>query len=205
TTMKQQPTLSQEHLSALADGELQGDALTQTLQALNSDAQALHTWHAYHVVGDVMRSAELAPQCDGLAFLQQFEQRLAQEPGIVGRAQDATAAQPVQLAASNPAANAPQWNWKRLAAVACSAVVGVVGWGQWSQIAAPQGTALSAAATKPAPTVPPAQVADGNGAVMLRDPALDSLLAAHQQLGGHSALQRPSGFLRNATFEGPNR
>ena len=39
---------------------------------------------------------------------------------------------------------------------------------------------------------------------MLRDPRLDELLAAHRQLGG-AALQMPSGFLRNATFEGPGR
>jgi sigma-E factor negative regulatory protein RseA len=26
-------------------------------------------------------------------------------------------------------------------------------------------------------------------------------LAAHKQVGGNSALQMPSGFLRNATFE----
>ena len=39
--------------------------------------------------------------------------------------------------------------------------------------------------------------------VMLRDPRLDALLEAHQQAGG--ASQMPSGFLRNATFEGPAR
>jgi sigma-E factor negative regulatory protein RseA len=35
---------------------------------------------------------------------------------------------------------------------------------------------------------------------MLRDPQLDALLAAHRQFGGTSALQMPSGFLRNATY-----
>ncbi len=40
---------------------------------------------------------------------------------------------------------------------------------------------------------------------MIRDPRLDEFLAAHRQLGGASALQMPAGFLRNATFEGPNR
>jgi sigma-E factor negative regulatory protein RseA len=41
--------------------------------------------------------------------------------------------------------------------------------------------------------------------VMMRDPQLDALLAAHRQLGGTSALQMPAGFLRNATFEGVAR
>ncbi|OYU41868.1 MAG: anti-anti-sigma factor, partial [Burkholderiales bacterium PBB4] len=41
--------------------------------------------------------------------------------------------------------------------------------------------------------------------VMIRDPHLAALLAAHKQFGGTSALQMPAGFLRNATFEGPAR
>jgi sigma-E factor negative regulatory protein RseA len=36
--------------------------------------------------------------------------------------------------------------------------------------------------------------------VMIRDPRLDELLAAHKQFSGASALQQPAGFLRNATF-----
>jgi len=40
---------------------------------------------------------------------------------------------------------------------------------------------------------------------MLRDAQLDALLAAHRQLGGGSALQMSSGFLRNATFDGGGR
>jgi sigma-E factor negative regulatory protein RseA len=57
-------------------------------------------------------------------------------------------------------------------------------------------------------SVPPSQVvpvalvtADGASALMIRDPQLDALLAAHRQMGGTTALQMPSGFLRNATFE----
>jgi sigma-E factor negative regulatory protein RseA len=38
---------------------------------------------------------------------------------------------------------------------------------------------------------------------MVRDARLEELLAAHRQLGSNSALQLPSGFLRNATFEAP--
>jgi sigma-E factor negative regulatory protein RseA len=40
---------------------------------------------------------------------------------------------------------------------------------------------------------------------MMRDPGLDKLLAAHRQFGGATALGTSSGFLRNATFEGPAR
>jgi sigma-E factor negative regulatory protein RseA len=57
------------------------------------------------------------------------------------------------------------------------------------------------AATTPAATV----VTNSDNSVMLRDPQLDELLAAHRQLGGGSALQTPAGFLRNATFDAPRR
>jgi sigma-E factor negative regulatory protein RseA len=40
---------------------------------------------------------------------------------------------------------------------------------------------------------------------MIRDAELDALLAAHRQFGGTSAFQVPTGFLRNATFEGGGR
>lgn len=50
-----------------------------------------------------------------------------------------------------------------------------------------------------------ARTQGGNGEpqVMLRDARLDLLLEAHRQAGG--ASQMPSGFLRNATFDGPAR
>jgi sigma-E factor negative regulatory protein RseA len=44
-----------------------------------------------------------------------------------------------------------------------------------------------------------------NAQRMIRDPELDALLVAHGAMGGNSALQLPSGFLRNATFERPAR
>ena len=50
-----------------------------------------------------------------------------------------------------------------------------------------------------------AKVEQAGPQVMIRDPHLDALMAAHKQFGGTSALQMPAGFLRNATFEGPSR
>ena len=49
-------------------------------------------------------------------------------------------------------------------------------------------------------------VVDAEGQqVMIRDPRLDELLAAHKQFGSTSTLQMPAGFLRNATFDSPSR
>jgi sigma-E factor negative regulatory protein RseA len=66
--------------------------------------------------------------------------------------------------------------------------------------------AQMAAAPKPAEattvaaatTVKPVQTPQG---VMLRNPELEALMAAHRQYGGMTALQMPAGFLRTATFD----
>jgi sigma-E factor negative regulatory protein RseA len=64
-------------------------------------------------------------------------------------------------------------------------------------VTTPNGAAaqLAQSATQAAPVF--TQTAAG---AMLRNPQLDALIAAHNQAGGTSALQMPSGFLRSATF-----
>jgi sigma-E factor negative regulatory protein RseA len=70
-----------------------------------------------------------------------------------------------------------------------------------NSVLAAVGAPVTGAPASPAPM----RVIVGNGEaqVMLRDPRLDELLEAHQQMSGSS--QMPSGFLRNATFEAPAR
>ncbi len=70
---------------------------------------------------------------------------------------------------------------------------------------------VTMAATPQLASALPTSGGDGRSAVpaaptvMLRDARLDELMAAHKQFGGTSALQKPAGFLRNATFDGPTR
>jgi sigma-E factor negative regulatory protein RseA len=87
--------------------------------------------------------------------------------------------------------------------VASVAAVAAVGWNVWGT--AGGGASGPQLAAAPAGVIPVAAAADPRTATMIRDPRLDQLLAAHRQLGGATALQAPSGFLRNATFEGPAR
>ena len=47
---------NREWLSALADGELQGQELEQGLNALRDDPELLASWRAYHVVRDTVSS-----------------------------------------------------------------------------------------------------------------------------------------------------
>lgn len=208
--MNELTPLSGERLSALVDGGLQSDDCAQALGALLSEPQSVRTWHAYHVVGDVLRSGELAPTADDFAFWEKLERQLAQQPqrprtedeGLASLAHDG--GRGAVFKTLTDGANAPVFRWKLVAGLACTALVGVVGLNLWGQMA-PSGAAQVAVAPVPSVAAPQVVVADTSAGLMLRDPELDALMAAHQQLGGHSALQVPAGFLRNATYEGPAR
>lgn len=190
-----------ERVSDLVDGRLSESECALALQDLLSDPQARKTWYAYHVVGDVLRSAELAPSPHDHAFLERLEQRLANEPQAPSAVAGGAVAVKVSVA---PSANAEVFRWKLLAGVACTAMLGVVGLSLWTNTGL-RGDAQLAAQTRVVPPVPTIVAADTGAGTMLRDARLDELMAAHRQLGGHSALQVPAGFLRNATYEGNAR
>jgi sigma-E factor negative regulatory protein RseA len=190
-----------EMISALADGQLRGEAFASTVQAVCTDRNALAAWHAYHLIGDVLRSGEAAHAGPPQPFLDKLSARLAQEASP----QPAVAPIVVQPAwAGGKAANDGTMRWKMLAGVASMAAVAAVGWsvvgaGGRGATVQPQ---LAAAQQQPeAGEV----LARGQSGLMIRDARLDELLAAHRQLGGASALQMPAGFVRNATFDGPAR
>lgn len=212
----------QEKLSALADGELHDDEWAQTLNFAASE-QGRETWQLYQLVGDVLRSPELARHShDDGAFLAKLRQGLAQESTPIATATTTAAAPKPTPAAPAPtpatfqpatAANDSVFRWKLLAGVASLATVATLAWSSWSASNAPaeqQWATLAApsAVTASATTATTAVSANPNhprAPVMLRDPRLDELVAAHQQFHGPSALQLPANFLRNANFESPKR
>lgn len=189
-----------EQLSALADGQLQGDEWTQALRFAAQD-DGRDTWQLYHLVGDVLRSSELARADDGRAFLAQLHQKMAEEDPLPTRSMPEAQVQvlPVQMPVRQ-AANASVFRWKMVAGVASLAAVAAIGWNALDALRSsspgPQ-LASAPAATQVAAT------GSQDQQVMLRDPRLDELLAAHKQFGGATALQMPAGFLRNANFDAP--
>lgn len=190
-----------EQLSALADGELGGGELAQALQFADLD-EGRSTWQVYHLVGDVLRSPELASQGDNGEFMARLQQRLALEPGPARPVPERLEQVALPAAHGAQAANAAVFRWKMVAGFASLAAVATMGWHAMTGLQSDAAGAQLAAA----PTTLPVATAEGQGAqVMLRDPRLDELLAAHQQFGGASALQMPAGFLRNATFDAPAR
>lgn len=191
-----------EMISALVDGQVRGEAFARAVDAVATDPQARKAWLTYHLIGDVMRSAELAHGSSQLA--DRVRDRIAKEPPI---ATELIAIKDHPVGASSlfdskaAAANDSSFRWKILAGFASVAAVAAIGWTVAGTFGAnPQGAQMAGA---PAGT---GQVLEsGARGTMLRDARLDELLAAHRQLGSASALQTPSGFLRNATFEGEGR
>lgn len=208
---------ARERLSALVDGELEAHVVAQACTAWRDDAEQRSTWHAYQLIGDVLRSDDLAgePGRD-VAFLSALRGRMAAEPFVL-------APQPVEAAASSkrvvPAARTRGWTWVGASAAAAGfvAVAGVLVMTRAPGVspASPAGDSIALSAppaAQPTPatvvqatntaTEPQALVANGK---LIRDARLDRYLAAHKQFAGTSALGVPSGFLRSATAEAADR
>lgn len=201
-----------EDLSALVDGEVDASVAGRMSSSWREDQALRERWHAYHLIGDVLRSDDLARASRDAALWAAVRERMADEPVML--------APPAKTAA----ARVPR-RWMASAAIAAGfvAVAGalvVTGGPGWRETAAPQlarapesvAPVAQVAQVAPATATPASAVAAGNderaaaanGAVV-RDARLDRYLAAHQQFGGSSALGVPSGFLRSATYEAPSR
>lgn len=207
--MTQDMSTTRELVSALADGQLRGEEFARALVLTEHSEDARAQWHAYHLVGDVLRSDELAASsARDVAFAARLRQRLEQEVVMtrpvnaikfVASGADLSRTEG-QNRTEKPSANDASMRWKLVAGLASLATVMVVGW----HLTSNDGTAVEAPQLAQADVlVQP--VAAGTTPAMIRDPRLDQLLAAHQQFGGTSALQMPAGFVRNATFERPAR
>lgn len=199
-----------ETLSALVDGEAAPEGVARACTAWRSDASARQTWHAYQLIGDVLRSDDLAsaPARDE-DFLKRLRDRLADEPVVLAPA-PLQAAQPMAVGRS-----ARRWRAGAAVAAGFVAVAGVL-----VALQAPSPQSAPAIARAPSPVVPvaattplapPGGEASGEHAVLvtdgklIRDARLDRYLAAHQRFAGASALGVPSSFLRSATTDAAQR
>jgi sigma-E factor negative regulatory protein RseA len=213
-----------ELVSALADGQLRGNELVTAIRLAATEPDAQASWHAYHLAGDVMRSAELCRVSSDEAFMARLRTSLAAEsvhddaPLVAGTETNAARVMHVD---GLPAANESNFSWKLVAGFASLAAVVAIAWNavSTSNSAGGQAELAMSPVSQPAvvavgaPSQPVSQepqtqtqvTVAGSPQVMIRDARLDELLFAHRQFGGTSALQMPAGFLRNATFEGPGR
>ena len=203
-----------ELLSTLADGELSSAEVSAALIACHQDGSAaLASWNTYHLIGGVLRAPSAAGQGADSQFLASFRQRLSQEPTDSSLVIDTAPAdlKPeklidlTKLASSKKLLETPQirgrasndesFRWKLAAGFASLAAVSAIAWNV-SGFSSPLAGSQLAQGTGPQQVL----VASPQGPVV-RDARLEELLAAHRQFGSMSALQAPSGFLQNATFE----
>lgn len=187
-------------LSELMDGQLEATAADQAFSDWRDDPAARERWHTYHLIGDVLRSQELAraPACDA-QFMQTLRGRLAGEP--------------VPLAPSAASKSVerrnPQRRWLMAPVAAVAGFVAVAGALVITRLATPTDEAVGAASiaqvsatpSRPlslAPVQPQAQpevmVASGQ---LIRDARLDRYLAAHRQVSYGAAAVVPGALVRS--------
>lgn len=129
-----------EALSALADGEAPSTEVARACGAWRDRADARATWHTYQVIGDVMRSEDLAQASSGSAFLKNFRERLAQEPVVLAPSAAAQQRPAPDQGAQAPARALKRRAWAGPVAVAVGFVL-VVGAMLSSQILPTNGSA----------------------------------------------------------------
>lgn len=205
--MSDQWQQNSERVSALMDGALEGDDLARALDELAADSSVDGTWDTYHLLGQAMRSSTEPVQAHDPAFVARLRQKLVLEtPELIAVSPLLTRVES-QKALKVTVAN--DFWWRRVAGLASVALVGVLAWQGvvWMGPGRPADTTLAQSPAAPVPVAAPQTLvaADGASPLMIRDPQLDALLAAHRQVGGATALQMPSGFLRNATFSEDKR
>lgn len=196
-------------LSQLVDGELEAADVRRACSLWREDADLRDRWHAYHLIGDVLRSDDLAAAPDrDESFLASLRGRLAQEPVVLAPQPAAPVAAPVR-------------GWRRAFAAPMAVAAGfmaVAGLLVVTRLAGPQTDAVSSslAATEAArPVAAAAPVAAGpagsegfvavQDARLIRDARLDRYLSAHRQYGADSAFGVPAGSLRQAAVVVPQR
>lgn len=192
-------------LSAMADGEADDAELGRGLAAwAGAEPQARQSWHAYHLIGDVLRSEDLASAPDrDRSFLQRLSARLADEPAVL-------APQPLPSAA----AAGRRRSWALPVALAAgvmglaSALVLSLGPAQSGapapllarapEVAAPAAVAAAASVVPVPASVEVAEAVPPGGRVV-RDARLDSYLRAHRDYATALPGSLPGGLGRSIT------
>jgi sigma-E factor negative regulatory protein RseA len=173
-----------EWLSALADGELQGEELTRGLDALRDDPALQGSWRAYHLLRDGVSSnlnREVAPQ---------LHQRISA----------ALEAEPTVLA---PRPRRHSW-FKQAAGVAIAAsVTGVAIIGVQRMNSVDSGVAVQLLAQQDSEyiRIAPTLVADGEKQDKANRELLDRYLVNHNEYSANSGIQGVLPYVRIVGYE----
>lgn len=199
-----------ERLSCLADGELDAVELDAVLSEMAPE-EVSECWHAYQLIGDVLRTPGLASsRCDA-QWLAQLRQRLQAESAGQGLPVARVGGQPdIEATRQRPAANDGVFRWKMVAGLASFAAVAAVGWNLLGtlQPASVPAAAVLAQNERPQPAAEARNVALNQGqalqrfwspaqppyTMVLRNPELDRMLAQQAGSNPDPSVQRASEF-----------
>lgn len=210
----------EEIASALMDGEVDVDRLDGVFASDEVRSKLFSSWNAYQVIGDSLRgNAEVVASQPPGDFLSTFRERLQAEAAQEARPSiplESYVPRPVEALVRVPAANDAVFRWKLVAGFASLAAVMAVSWTVLSsapsaggqvgpQLAAAPVPAQAAVPVAVAPSPSTEVVVNTGQGPLIRDARLEELLAEHRQNGGMSALQMPTGFIRNATYDAAGR
>lgn len=203
-------------LSAMVDGELPAEEADRACARWRADVTSRRKWHEYQLIGDVLRSGELARgSAHELALFERIKVELASQPVVL--APDARDSQRVALDGHkrHPAESRTPtsgWAWGAVAAgiLAVSGTwiltqetssndLGNVIAFRGAQV--PASVAASAAASAVGEPVIPVSVSS----TLVPDPKLDPYLSAHKQFSVRSFTGSPSSSLRQVATEVPGR
>ena len=197
------PDARRQQLSSLMDGDLGAGDAASACQLWRQDAQSRSDWHAYHLIGDVLRSDDLAsaPARDA-AFLQALRQRLADEPVPLAPAPLATPAvvpiaQVAQVAQGVAAGGRRRGrHWLMAPAAVAAGFVAVAGVMVVTRVMSPVPAAQPVLAD--AGRLPAA----GASAVLVRSAQLDRYLSAHRSLASGTLPGAGAEHRVHIVFEG---
>lgn len=180
-----------EHLSALIDGELDAREAAAVLDALCRDAELQRRWSDLQLVGDALRSTEVAA-CHVDGFCDRVRKSLANEPTVLA---------PRRLAR-------PTWRRYSVPGLAIAASMAAIAFVAVPLMRAP---APDVMAQKQLPAMAPTVVstavlassqAEAKAAAAIANArALDPYFAAHRELTGGSPLPRAAAYLRPGAGE----
>lgn len=168
-----------EQISALIDGELAPHEFEAVIE-LAKAGRGRADWSAYQLIGDTLRSEELAGAGSTEAFVTRFAARLEQEPHLLAPTALADAPRRHRLLVR------PSWVRRVMPGTALAAAVAAVSWVVVPQMRDADPVAATGGIVAQAPVAPqltpaPAVVAvSADPAQMIRDPRLDEYLRAHR-------------------------
>jgi sigma-E factor negative regulatory protein RseA len=169
-----------ESMSCLVDGELGQEEARRLMAALCADPELRSEWISFHVVGDALRSSEVA-SAHSISFCQRVAAAIALEPTVLAPRSVGVVRQMRRFAI--PA----------LAVAASAAVIGYVAVPMLQPTAPVQQAAVR--------SQPPAPVADPSArraaSTVANARALDAYLVAHRELAAGVALPRATPYLRS--------